>query len=124
MGKNAGEMTVEECRDWLAKNAGWTIHPERSPLGGGGFAYVDRWMSQSGQTWLMPLDHPIPDTLDEAAILPEGCVLYNLRQTSIGWFCNASDANGEYLADASGTTELEARFRLRVAVEMAERSKA
>ena len=131
--KNAGEMTVEECRNWLAVNYGWTKHDdgwrhppaERAPRGWDQRSTAGYWAS-----------HPIGQTLDEAAKV-EGFDAMEVRV----WpkdgahaqivHCIAYKGDDKHdsrrrgiLAKASGTTELEARFRLRVAVEKAERSKA
>ena len=104
--KDHNEMTVDEARDELARNAGYKPtqnhwhHPKH------GCCHFN--------------DHPIPATLDEAAKLPEGWLPKIEEIAASHWVAKAFPPDGNpYSMEADGTTELEARFRLRVAVTRA-----
>lgn len=104
--KDPNAMTVDECRDELARSAGYKPCPNPS----------QQWHFHGFAT----RDHPIPATLDEAAKLPDGW-WYWINYCSINkrdiYHAMAARKSQRVEIDCNGTTELEARFRLRVAVE-------
>ncbi len=113
---NPNTMTLDECRDWLAKDAGWTF---RSAVG-------NHWWEQSegdpGTT-----THPIPATLDEAAKLPERYTWAkhkNFSGTKMDGIRNykAYDNRSKIVCvvEDTGDEKLD-RFRLRVACVMHEK---
>lgn len=99
--KDPNAMTVEECRDELARNAGYKPTQNHWHHPGHGCCHFN--------------SHPIPATLDEAAKLPEGWYFSLCQQFGGNW--GASASKRPLYETKTGTTELEARFRLRVAVE-------
>ena len=128
--QNAGEMTVEECRDWLADKAGWV--KVKGTYGEGTWRHRST-LHDPCSNW----GHPIPETLDEAARLPEGWLVEIEINSTPECACKASQYKWNptvlrwlewsgFRVYSQAETELLARFRLRVAVEMAEneRSKA
>ena len=118
------EWTLEMCRDYLAERAGWkyanmgTIYPHywtcekedrRSPIVG------HHSETKHGK-------HPIPATLDCAATLPEGWSLGSVHAYPNHWAARAEyfgkpDEAPSLTKEATGTSELLARFRLRCKVE-------
>ena len=97
---NVNTMTTDAIRDELARREGWTTTEHG-------------WMNDEETV----NDHPIPATLDEAAKLPAPWKLSNL----ILWADNRIVAEAIWPQcenrpiEAIGDTELEARFRLRLA---------
>jgi len=118
---NPNTMNLDECRDWLAKEAGWTF---RSAVG-------NHWWEQSeGDPGTAT--HPIPATLDEAAKLPEGWWFWvNYSGTTEfatadkpfreRYVCEAVTKQTAERVRSEASTELLARFRLRVACVMHEK---
>lgn len=113
-------MTIDKCRHELAKNAGWKTH------GRGWWRDAKLHLGQKHNY----AEDPIPATLDEAAKLPEGWVWKCIQEPRYNnpdvFECEAgrrSKDGGWGFDDACtyGATELEARFRLRVAVERVEK---
>lgn len=110
--KDPNAMTVEECRDELAHNAGWVKqrtrwkHPAQNP--GGSWRGI----------------HPIPATIDEAAKLLEGWVITYIATQWVddAWLYVAQAAymapggNGKK-PQSEGRDRKTCEFRLRVAVE-------
>lgn len=119
---NISAMTPDEVRDKLAELRDWVwIDPPDS-------AHLGHWLHPVyGRSW----DHPIPNTLDEAAKLPEGWYYWinhcsvdkggGFRETFICEAVRKKIAGRFDRINAEGPTELEARFRLRLACELAEK---
>jgi len=122
-------MTVDECRDELRTNMGMVKKQYRNDTGFGcpiGYA----WEYADGRKW-DNFRHPegaIPATLDEAAKLPEGWHPEITDCTTRGgkplhpWITEGIEEDTLNVRKGYGTTELEARFRLRVEVERAVRA--
>lgn len=58
-------MTLDELRDWHARRAGWTYHPNLSGIGGGPNQHPATgafWTRGNESVWV----HPFPPTLDAA----------------------------------------------------------
>lgn len=123
--KDHNVMTEEECRDELARIAGYEPCPAPS----------EQWHFHGFAT----RDHPIPATLDEAAKLPDWCRA-NVEHRLGGAVCvvgtppefetDATKMRGvpvlmgfcmRHEAPSAIDRERLARFRLRVAVTRAER---
>lgn len=107
------KMTVDECRDWLADKDGWV--KVKGTYGEGTWRHRST-LYDPCSNW----SHPIPATLDAAAAaMPEGWMV-KLEITSNGQCWAEASRKRNYLpvddSDpyATGTTELEARFRLAV----------
>lgn len=114
------EWTVEMCQEYLAAKNGWTWRP-----------YADsekvRLWSNSNPMHSDRFDHPIPASLDCAAMLPEGWALRSL--TAMGpieclqYSLNAvgpmagSNKHASVRSVFCEGSELLARFRLRCRVE-------
>lgn len=98
-----------EVRDELARLAGW------KRIG-------SVWVHAEEQVEVE--DHPVPNTLDHAAKLPEGWVWDCISRSANGaWYAMAWGSSGEIgcrKQGMQGTTELTARFALRLAVEKIE----
>lgn len=121
--KDHNEMTLDECRDELARIAGWCVVNNCScDLATHG--PNSHWTKDTGDCYR----HPIPATLDEAAKLPEGWIIdfFQTVDTERFWARVRPRGRSGYAYDedgccldpnAEGDTELEARFRLRVAIE-------
>jgi len=131
--KDHNEMTVDECRDELARSEGWSYATsgKYNATHHDGTRYQ---MHALADDWVYHRDgdhaqrhHPIPATLDEVAKLPEGWYVKvhhvppDASDPTEFWSCDARTATVITPVKAYGTTELEARFRLRVAVTRAER---
>jgi len=119
----------DSVRDRIAELEGWAKHLANgaTPADGEDGFY---WMKGGRMQW----DHPIPDTLDEAAKLPEGWggeQVFRMVNAPYRWYAKArrigqtrwrygpedSDGEAELLdPHAWGDTEKEARFALRLAV--------
>jgi len=65
-------MTLDELRDWHARRAGWTYHPNLSGIGGGPNQHPATgavWTRGNESVWV----HPFPPTIDGAAsAMPKG----------------------------------------------------
>lgn len=96
-------MTLEQVRDRIAELEGWRTGPGGS------------WGRLPGPGYNVA--HPIPATLDEAAKLPEGfCVSMSESVHEPRFGVAANPKSGGPSIIAYGPTELESRFRLRLAV--------
>lgn len=115
--KDHNEMTVDECRDELARSAGWCVVNNCScDLATHG--PNSHWTKDTGDCYR----HPIPATLDEASRLTEGWMPHSVVWLNGVKLWQASALSTKTWTDTTtttGTTELEARFRLRVAVTRA-----
>lgn len=111
-------FTEEECRDWLAVNAGWAVT----------FSGCFLWRNSTLERPIYDqIEHPIPATLDEAAKTPDP-----------KWTTDISDSPGRALKHpfmrfdvwvthpdywgpkqvfAQGPTERHARFKARCKME-------
>ena len=106
-------MTLDEAREWLAKNSGpWSLRNGR-------WYHRDWHKSGSGQR-----HHPIPPTLDAiAACMPEGwywwinhCALFGVET----YVTKAVQKSAPLLrAESQAESEILARARLAVACRMA-----
>jgi hypothetical protein len=94
-----------EVRDELARLAGW------KRIG-------SVWVH--GEEQVEVEDHPIPNTLDHAAKLPEGWGWDYMAMEADGMWYARAYRPGETLVTMRGPTELAARFALRLAVEKIE----
>jgi len=108
---NPQEMTLDQCRDWLAERAGWTKPTSADPY----------WSKCGEQPKVLHADdHPIPATLEEVSWLPKGWdymgISYDLNKEPYRRWC--SQVFGREQITIEADTELLARFRLRVACEM------
>ncbi len=123
--KNAGEMTTQECRDWLARKMGWGCPGDRAILLDGTTGTLTRYVrSRNGWPNEILDSCPMPATIDAAAVLPEG---WSWQVNDLYWhaFPRSGPAGNATSVRVKRTdSEICDRFRLRVAVEMAERSKA
>lgn len=126
---NPNEMTLDQCRDWLAEDDGWRTETRS-------VAHVDVCNHQNSfradvQFWFRRKDdpgtrlHPFPPTIDAiAAAMPEGWKIEveshvgKLGWIASGWLIGMEDMMWESL---HADTELLARARLAVACRMAER---
>lgn len=139
---NPNKMTIDECRDWLARDTPamirddargyWCMerdkyeeHPMKSVFApatlGCGHAF---WYDSKGQ-------HPFPPTLDAAArALPSSLRIMIVNQLHESfpdaqrWHCSAILEDGKTEIASWAPTELLARFRLAVACRMASKEKA
>ena len=107
-----------KVRDEIARMTGYTYVPESSSEVHAD-NYLAHWVDKDGDVDAFR-DHPIPNTLDEAAKLPEGWAV-QIHQCkdfkgNYAWMAHAYLNNGEADCHADCPTELEARFALRLAV--------
>lgn len=107
---NPDTMTVDECRDWL-RDKYWKKIPTWK-----GFQYLRIGTANQQE------HDPIPATLDEAAKLPDGWE-YEIHNRNVGGYVcvRAIPLTGHWdtAISGGGETELLARFRLRVKIELA-----
>lgn len=96
------EWTVEMCQEYLANIRGWT------------FKYGSWWNAVSAG-----MCHPIPATLDCAAMLPEGvvCSTIEIDGDNTVALCSMEDRSRLDARARGEQSELLARFRLRCKVE-------
>jgi len=113
---NISAMTLDEVRDKLAELRGWEKHRATGSTKEDGEDGL-YWKRKGRMTW----DHPIPNTLDEAAKLPEECRGCETIHVGIGNTVAEIVAGPLMGTLAEAPTELEARFRLRLACELAEK---
>lgn len=109
MTRPVDEMTLDEVRDEIARLEGWVYNPNAE-------FRDEAWMRGKQQ---MPRDrHPIPATLDAAAELPEGWIYLSVVWLNGVRLWQAAALSTKTWTDitTSGTAELLARFRLRLAV--------
>lgn len=102
-------MTIDDIRDELARREGWENHPEYG------------WC-HPGVQYEDGRPHPIPATLDEAAKFPEGwkwSVWTDIHKDVSTIRAQAYEVGGREVY-SSGDTEMEARFRLRLACTIAD----
>ncbi len=129
-------LTFEEVRDRIAELEGWS--PPGTPFKNvaGVEIFVHQWLKfgpngetldrngyesagPNGPVWGK---HPIPDTLDEAAKLPDGytsiiCVPAWADAPGKRWTASwQKDMNSQKIFAVSEVSEIDARFRLRLAV--------
>lgn len=111
--------TLDECRDWLTRRAGWAKITD----GDSGRWF---WHIPGVPTALDYYESPIPETLDAAAeAMPSGWYMHELcdNRTEFGtpkypWIARASKQQGGRMPDevrSTGETEIVTRFRLAVA---------
>ena len=105
-----GEMTLDECRDFIARDEGWEFNTR-----------VFGCWSSAEYGVKSQENHPVPETLDAAAAaLPEGWSLVVTHDPEM--FDGKWVAAAKYHSDRATTqavdncdTEILARFRLAVA---------
>lgn len=98
---NPDTMTVDECRDWLARDDGWE------------FKHNSWW-----HPTIMALYHPYPATLDSATSAMPKEFWYKVFVNPNGRV-DAIAQRGFMTIDVAATTELEARYRLAVKCRLA-----
>lgn len=112
---NPQTMTCDECRDELARRAGWKHITEPTDEWDADTRsmtmYPEHWIRES--THDVAYCHPYPPTLDGAAgALPEGWKIRTLYQCDTGWVCSAMLNTSNIRGLVDQPDELTARYRL------------
>lgn len=116
------EMSLDQCRDWLAREDGWVTEQDHAIQKDGTLRPLIAWTHKATnreKIWV----HPYPTTIDGAAgAMPEGWEIEISQHALRGsWWACADRVVNHYrkMQTLVAPTELLARYRLAVAVRIA-----
>ena len=109
---NPDTMTVDECREWLAKDDEWNVFATD------GYGNATAWINEKYKTCGVVLNHPFPLTIDGAAKAMPKEFWYKVCVNPRGRV-DAYAERGFTSIDVAATDELTARYRLAVKCRMA-----